>query len=51
MLSSDVTTPLLQFMQKVKHDNSQVANQEINIVWKCLHDTEQLTELLYSFRS
>ena len=21
-----------------------------NIVWKCLHDTEQLTELLYFFR-
>ena len=42
MPSGDATTPLLKFMQKIKHD-LQLANKEFN----CLHDTE----LLYSFRS
>ena len=37
-------------MQKVEHD-FQVANREISFGNLGLHDTEQLTEFLYSFRS
>ena len=44
MPSSDVST-------HVKSKTRFSSGKPRNIVWKCLHDTQQLTELLYSFRS
>ena len=48
MPSSDVTTYCFALI----HEKSKTrfsSGKPRNIVWKCLHDTEQLTELLYSF--
>ena len=50
MPSSDVTTysfALIHAKGKTRFSRGKPRN----IVWKSLHDTEQLTELLYSFRS
>ena len=50
MLSIDVTTysfALIHAKGKTRFSRGKPRN----IVWKSLHDTEELTELLYSFRS